>query len=256
MSSTVAVVTGAAAGIGRATAWHMAEHGVTVSAWDRDAKTLEGLEAEAAKAGLQMYGEVVDVSDEASVVRAAVHCKERFGTIRYLFNSAGIQTYGTVLDTTTEAFERTIRVNLFGHYHTAKHVVPLMLEGEEGASVVNTTSAQAFQCQEGVLAYAASKGAILTMTKSMALDLAPYGIRVNAIAPGSVDTPMLRHAAALFSPEDPEQIIAQWGAQHPLGRVGTSDEVARLVWFLLADATFMTGAIVNVDGGLTVRLMG
>jgi len=254
VTSEVAVVTGAAAGIGRSVAWRMAEQGLTVAAWDCDESALATLEAEATHEGLSIHGWVVDVSDESSVAMAAIHCRTQFGTVRYLFNSAGIQTYGTVLDTSAESFERTIRVNLFGHYHTVKHVVPLILEGG-GGSVVNTTSAQAFQCQEGVLAYAASKGAILTMTKSMALDLAPHGIRVNAIAPGSVDTPMLRQAARLFSPDDPEKILAEWGARHPLGRVGTADEVARLVWFLLVDATFMTGAIVNVDGGLTVQLM-
>ncbi len=254
MTAPTAVVTGAAMGIGRAAAWLMAEQGVRVSAWDRDETALHALEREASSKGLSIIGQRVDVRNEDSVQTAAESCKTEFSTVRYLFNSAGIQTYGTVIDTTSEAFSETIHVNLFGHYYTAKHIVPLILEAGGGA-IVNTTSAQALQCQENVLAYAASKGAILTMTKSMALDLASHGIRVNAIAPGSIDTPMLRKAAELFSPDNPGSVLSAWGAQHPLGRVGTAEEVARLVWFLLSEATFMTGTIVSIDGGLTSRLM-
>ncbi len=254
MTESVAVITGAANGIGRAAACLIAKRGVLVSAWDRDRQALDDLEREANLQGVCIVGQMVDVRDEASIQTAAEICRGQFGNVRYLFNSAGIQTYGTVLDTTSEAFIETLQVNLFGHYYTAKHLVPLMLAGGGGA-IVNTTSAQAMQCQEQVLAYATSKGAILTMTKSMALDLAPRGIRVNAIAPGSIDTPMLRKAARRFAPEDPERMISQWGVQHPVGRVGTAEEVANLVWFLLSEATFMTGTVVSIDGGLTSRLM-
>jgi NAD(P)-dependent dehydrogenase (short-subunit alcohol dehydrogenase family) len=158
------------------------------------------------------------------------------------------------VDTPSPEFARTLAVNLSSQFYVAKYVTPMMLEAGSGA-IVNTTSTQALQCQERVLAYAASKGAVLSMTKSMALDLAPRGIRVNAIAPGSIDTPMLREAAQRFSPEDPAGQVARWGRAHPLGRVGTPAEVAKLVAFLLLDATFMTGAIVTIDGGLTARLM-
>ncbi len=250
----LAVVTGAAKGIGRATVIALARHGMAVSAWDLDGQGLTALVQESAGQGWQVRGEVLDVSNEAAVAGAADHTRETMGPVRYLFNSAGIQTYGTVLDTDGEEFSRTLRVNLFSQFFVAKHVVPMMIAAGSGA-VVNTTSAQAFQCQERVLAYAASKGAVLTMTKSMALDLAPHGIRVNAIAPGSIDTPMLRWAADQFSPQDPDAAVAAWGKLHPLGRVGTPEEVAALVVFLLTEATFMTGAIVPIDGGLTTRLM-
>lgn len=250
----VAVVTGAAAGIGRETVLWLAERAISVVAWDVDQIGLAALQEEADRRRWAVTGYTVDVADEASVAKAAAICQAQYGAVRYLFNSAGIQTYGTIIDTASPAFEHTLRVNVFGHYYTAKYVVPFMETNGTGA-VVNTTSAQALQCQDRVLAYAASKGAILSMTKSMALDLASKGIRVNAIAPGSVDTPMLRKAAQFLAPDDPEQAVADWGALHPLGRVGHATEVARLVGFLLLEATFMTGAIVSVDGCLTARLM-
>ena len=250
----IAVVTGAAAGIGRAAALALARRGLAVSAWDRDEEGLAQLTHEADAQSLRVVGMAVDVSDEVAVGKAAEKTRARLGIVQYLFNSAGIQTYGTVLDTTSEEFERTLMVNLFSHFYVAKHIVPMMIDAGAGA-IVNTASVQALQCQERVLAYSASKGAVLTMTKSMALDLAPYNIRVNAIAPGSIDTPMLRSSARLFQPEDPEAAIKEWGAKHPLGRVGTPDEVATLVAFLLTEATFMTGSIVCIDGGLTTRLM-
>lgn len=250
----IAVVTGGAAGIGRAVAIELAGTGIRVSAWDRDEAGLAELREEARRRALPITGEGVDVSDEGAVAEAAERTGRELGRVQYLFNGAGVQTYGTVLDTSSDLFARTLAVNLHSQFYVVRQVAPMMIAAGSGA-VVNTTSAQAFQCQDRVLAYAASKGAVVSLTKSMALDLAPFGIRVNAIAPGSVDTPMLRAAARLFEPDDPDQAVAAWGAKHPLGRVGTPEEVARLVRFLLTEATFMTGAIVAVDGGLTTRLM-
>ncbi len=166
-----------------------------------------------------------------------------------------------MVDTSEEVWERTFAVNLKGAYLAAKHAIPRMaLRG--GGAIVNVSSVQGLACQTGVAAYAASKGALNALTRAMALDHASDGIRVNAVCPGSVDTPMLRHSAELFKgAASAEATLADWGRMHPLGRIASAAEVAEVILFLLGErASFMTGALVQVDGGLLagigVRLPG
>ena len=251
--TSVAVVSGAGGGIGRETALLLARAGCPTAAWDIDGDRLSGLEREAAEETLPLRAFRVDTAREDEVEAAVAAAVAQFGAIAFLFNNAGIQTYGSIFDTPAELWKKTLAVNLDGQFYTAKHCM-LSMRARGGGAVVNTASVQAVQCQANVAAYTASKGAILALTRSMAVDGAPFGIRVNAICPGSVDTPMLRYAAGLASPDDPAGAIAQWGKSHLLGRVGTAAEVAELVAFLLMKATFMTGAAVTIDGGLTVKL--
>jgi NAD(P)-dependent dehydrogenase (short-subunit alcohol dehydrogenase family) len=126
----------------------------------------------------------------------------------------------------------------------------------KGASIVHVSSVQGTACQQGVAAYAASKGALDTLTKAMALDHAAAGIRVNAVLPGTVDTPMVRSSAELFRGEKTaDAVVTEWGRLHPLGRVAQPVEVARVIAFLLsAEASFVTGALISVDGGLLAQL--
>jgi NAD(P)-dependent dehydrogenase (short-subunit alcohol dehydrogenase family) len=142
-------------------------------------------------------------------------------------------------------------------FYAAHYAVPHLLKTEHPA-IVNVASVQAFAAQRGVAAYSASKGGVTALTRAMAVDHAPR-LRVNAIAPGSVDTPMLRNAAELFTEpgSTPEDTVAGWGAMHPLGRPATTAEVAEVIAFLASErAAFITGATVMVDGGLTVLLGG
>ena len=249
-----AVVTGAATGIGEAVAMAFAREGANVAVVDVNqelaAGTLAAIEADGG-AGITV---VADVSKSADCQRIASETVSAFGGIDYLVASAGIQTYGTVVDTDEDTWDRTLSVNLKGIYLAAKYCVPEMIKGGGGA-IVNVASVQGLMSQPNVAAYAASKGAVIAMTRTMALDHAKDNIRVNSLCPGSIDTPLLRFAADMISPEDPAGAIVEWGKLHPLGRVGQPSEMAEVVLFLVSDAaSFMTGAAVVADGGLTIGL--
>lgn len=249
-----AVVTGAATGIGEAVALAFGREGANVAVVDvnREAaeETLAAIEAEGG-VGIAV---IADVSKAADCEHIANETVSAFGGINYLVASAGIQTYGTVVDTDEDTWDRTLSVNLKGIYLAAKYCVPEMITGGGGA-IVNVASVQGLMSQPNVAAYAASKGAVIAMTRTMALDHAKDNIRVNSLCPGSIDTPLLRFAADMISPEDPAGAIMEWGKLHPLGRVGQPSEMAEVVLFLVSEAaSFMTGAAVVADGGLTIGL--
>ncbi len=253
-SEKTAVVTGAATGIGQAVALAFAKEGANVVLVDVNQKaaaaTLESIEAEG---GIGIVV-IADVSSGVDAQRIADEAVAAYGKIDYLVASAGIQTYGTVVDTDEEVWDRTLAVNLKGIYLAAKYCIPQMIKGGGGA-IVNVASVQGLMSQPNVAAYAASKGAIIAMTRTMALDHAKDNVRVNSLCPGSIDTPLLRFAADTFNPEDPEGAIADWGKLHALGRVGRPSEMADVALFLVSDAaSFMTGATVVADGGLTIGL--
>jgi NAD(P)-dependent dehydrogenase (short-subunit alcohol dehydrogenase family) len=246
----VAVVTGGSLGIGRATAARLGRGGAAVVLCGIDDASVERAVADLSAHGVAVAGVRADVAADGDMRSLIELARSRFGGVDVLVCSAGIQTYGTVVDTTEEVWDRTLAVNLKGMYLAARHAIPAMLE-RGGGAVVNVASVQALACQPNVAAYAASKAGVLGLTRATALDFARRGVRVNAVCPGSVDTPMLRASAERFQPGDAEGLIAEWGAGHPLGRVASVEEVAEAVAFLASDrARFVTGTHVEVDGGL------
>ena len=181
---------------------------------------------------------------------------ERCGELDALVYSAGVQRYGTVETTEPETWDEVFAVNVRGAYLVARAAVPA-LRARGGGAIVIVSSVQATASQTGVAAYAASKGALSTLARAMALDHAGDGIRVNSVAPGSVDTPMLRWAADQL-PRRPQQSTRwspHWGRMHPLGRVAAPEEIAAAIAYLASDdASAVTGTELRVDGGLLASL--
>lgn len=250
INGKVALVTGAGKGIGKASALRLAAAGAAVAVVDIDEQTVRETVRDIESAGGQADGYVTDVSREEQVADTVRRVEERFGRIDILVNCAGIQRYGTVVDTTVELWDEVMNVNLKGVFLMCKHAIPVMRK-QKGGAIVNISSVQAFVTQKQVAAYTASKGAINALTRAMAVDHAHEGIRVNAICPASVDTPMLRWAAGLFS-DNVEETVKGWGKAHPIGRVGRPEEIAEAVLFLASDSSsFITGSELKVDGGTT-----
>lgn len=194
-----------------------------------------------------------DLSKHVDAHQAVLQIVAAWKGIHYLCNSAGLQTYGTVESTDEDTWDKTLDVNLKSIYLLSKYCIP-EIRKQGGGAVVNISSVQGLQCQRNVVAYAASKGGAIALSRAMAMDHARENIRVNCICPGSVDTPMLRYGAAQHGPM--EEVLKEWGENHAIGRIGRAEEVAQTVLFLWSDAAgFMLGYPVVVDGGLISGLL-
>ena len=253
----VALVTGGSSGIGEGAALALAAQGASLAVHGLDKAGAESVAARVRASGgraIAVGGAIEDPATSQAAVAATV---AEFGRLDVLVTSAGIQRYGDTVSTTEAEWDEVLDVNAKGVYLVAHQSLPYIRKSPAG-SVVIVASVQGSAAQANVVAYAASKGALLAMARAMAIDEAAYGIRVNAVSPGSVDTPMLREAAARWSdgsPEGVERTIANWGTAHALGRVATIAEIGEVIAFVAGTrASFVTGADIRADGGLLARI--
>ncbi|ALJ22162.1 SDR family NAD(P)-dependent oxidoreductase [Microbacterium sp. No. 7] len=243
-AGSVAVVTGAASGIGRATARRLAEEGASVVVLDRDPDAAQQVVDELGADAALAIG--LDVTDSAAVDAAFATAIERFGAVDYLVNAAGIAGRGGVEDTSDELWQRIMAVNVDGSFHTSRAFAQQLHIERPARAIVNISSQAGLTGLSARVSYVTSKHAIVGLTRSSAMDLAPHGVRVNAVAPGITRSAF---TASLF--EDPA-VAHRMNSMHPIGRVAEPEEIAAVIVFLLSDqASFVTGAIVPVDGGLT-----
>src|ERR1700756_1803139 len=246
LKDRVAIVTGAASGIGAASARLFAAEGAKLALVDQNA---DGLAKVAG--GLDAITIVADVSSDAQAREGVRQIVQKWGRIDVLLTAAGASTGGTVDAIDEAAWDRTFAINVKGTYLWIHYAIPHMIAAKKGAIV--TIGSQLAQSSPGKnAAYVASKGAIASFTKTIAVDHARQGIRVNALMPGVIDTPMPARSLKRYA--DPEAMKAYWKERHPMGRIGQPEEVARAALFLASDdSSFVTGHLMFVDGGWTAH---
>ncbi len=248
------VITGGGGGIGRATALLCAKRGDYVAILDKDGEQArQAAHAAQIQGASGAIGLACDVADEEQVAQAFVHIHEQFGAPYGIFANAGIDIGGLIHEMPLELWKRILDTNLTGIFLTCKHGLQQMLKAQISGSVVCSSSPAGFiaMAAGGSGAYSATKGAISSLVRCMAIDYAKYGIRVNAIAPGATETGMMWSNVAAA---EVETMRAQLGREIPLGRLAQAEEPARVVAWLLSDeAAYMTGSHVVCDGGILAK---
>ena len=247
LAGKTAFITAAGAGIGRATALAFAREGARVIATDRDAALLASLAADAA--GLQLATQVLDVLQPDAIRAAAA---EHSG-VNVLFNAAGFVHHGTVLDCTEDEWSFAFDLNVRSMYRTIKAFLPGMLERGNGSIINIASGASSVKAAANRFVYAATKAAVIGLSKAVAMDYITRGVRCNAICPGTVESPSLRQRIAALAEstgQTVEQVEKMFVARQPMGRLGTAEEVAMLAVYLASDESrFTTGTTSMVDGG-------
>ena len=250
LKGKVALITGGSEGMGYATADLFLVEGAKVAISGRSSE-----KGAAAESGLRSKGDILfvqgDVSNDEDARRMVQETVQRFGRIDILFNNAGVYLEKAAEETSEEEWDRVIDINLKGTFLVSKHAIEHM-KRQGGGVIVNNSSDAGLVGNRLCAAYCASKGGVTVMTKAMALDYAKMNIRVNCVNPGVIDTPMVAQEIAMAS--DKEEYVRLMNEDHPLGRIGRPEEVARAVLFLVSDeASFVTGAALSIDGGLTAQ---
>lgn len=249
LTDRVAIVTGAASGIGAATAVQFAQEGARIALVDIDAEGLAATGEAIAAAGGRSLAIVADVAQAQAAADGVARVVAEWGRIDAVATCSGVSTGGTVPTIDEAAWDRVFAINVKGTYLWLHEALPHMIARGRGA-VVLVGSQLAVSSGGNNAAYIASKGAIASLAKTMAVDHAAQGIRVNAVMPAVIDTPMSRRSARRYA--DPEATRQRWMQRHAMQRFGTPEEVARAILFLASDdASFTTGSLLFVDGGWT-----
>jgi NAD(P)-dependent dehydrogenase (short-subunit alcohol dehydrogenase family) len=247
LENKVALITGGGSGIGRATALLFAREGASVAIADVNDKAAQAVAGEIKKSSGHALFETADVTRAADCRRIVDRTIQEFGRIDILFNNAGIIRRATVLDLSEDDWDRVMEVNVKPIYLLSREVIPHM-QKQGGGSIINTSSGWGLTGGARAAVYCASKGAVVLLTKAMAVDHGPQKIRVNCICPGDTDTGMLRNEAQQIG-EATERFLAD-AAKRPLGRIGSPDEIAQAALYLASDtSSFVTGTALVVDGG-------
>jgi NAD(P)-dependent dehydrogenase (short-subunit alcohol dehydrogenase family) len=247
LANKVALITGGASGIGRATALRFAREGSAVAVVDLEEVGGQAVVRAIVGEGGRALFLRCDVSQAADCQRAVRETLDRLGRLDILFNNAGIIRRATVIDTTEEEWDRVMAVNVKSIFLLAKYAIPVMAQAGGGV-IINTASGWGLIGGRKAVSYCASKGAVVNMTRAMALDHGEQNIRVNCICPGDTDTTMLRDEARQLGESD-ERFLAE-AADRPLQRIGRPEDIAQAALYLASDASsFVTGAALVVDGG-------
>ncbi len=250
LAGKAAVITGAASGIGRASALRFAAAGARLLLVDTQGAAGEELVREIERSGGTARFLCGDMGRRADCERMIDACVERYGSLDILFCNAGVNLPKTLPQSADEEIDRVLDVNVKGPLYAARHAIPIMVGQASGGVMLFTASKTGLVAQTDSPVYCASKGAVVLLAKALALDCATRGIRVNALCPGIIDTPMLRQFADAMP--DPAAAWAAYGAAQPLGRLGTPEECAEAaLWLVSPEASFVTGVALPVDGGFT-----
>lgn len=238
----VVLITGGAGGIGQATALKFLDRGASVELWDMDAEAGRKLVEEWTSEGHQMHFEMVDVTDYDSVKEAMNNLHQRWSRLDVLVNNAGITRDATLKKMSTDDWQKVLDVNLNGVFYCGKTAAEIMSEQESGV-ILNASSVVGVYGNFGQSNYVATKSGVIGLSKTWARELGRKGIRVNAVAPGFIETPMVKTV--------PDKILEQLKNQTPLGRLGKAEDIASAYVYLASDdAAFITGTVLQVDGGL------
>jgi NAD(P)-dependent dehydrogenase (short-subunit alcohol dehydrogenase family) len=250
LAGRVALITGGGSGIGRATASLFAAHGASLGVVDINVgaanQTVQDIVSRAGRA----LAITADVSVNAEVEAAVHHVARQFGRLDIVFNNAGIDSAGSIADTTERAWDRCFAVNVKGTLLVSRAAIPYL--EINGGVIINQGSVAALVGIPNLAAYCAAKGAVVSLTRAMAVDLAPRGIRVNVICPGTVSTPLIEPLLRARGGGDMDVGLALTVAKYPIGRLGTAAEIANVALFLASsESSFLTGAVIAADGGMT-----
>lgn len=255
LHNKVAFITGAGSGIGEAIARLFAKQGAQVIIADLRLDAAERVSAEIKAEGGQAQPQELDVANTSQVQEAFAAIASQYGRIDIAINNAGISHVGTILETSDEDWERVMNVNAGGVFRCAREAVRQMLKQEpKGGTIINISSVAAQIGVEQRLPYSASKGAVLSLTRSIAVDFVQQGIRCNAICPGTVHSPFVEGYLQRNFPGREDEVRQSLHARQPIGRMGRPDEIASAALYLASEeAAFATGSALVIDGGWTAR---